>query len=59
MQDNIVYRLELTDKEYKFLESLKNELYDKLSNMKIMYLERFQMIDLATYLLIMIKSNKN
>lgn len=33
MQDNIVYRLELTDKEYEFIENLKNELYDKLSKM--------------------------
>ena len=33
MQDNIVYRLELTDKEYEFIENLRNELYDKLSKM--------------------------
>lgn len=33
MQDNIVYKLELTDEEYKFIESLRNELYDKLSKM--------------------------
>ena len=33
MQDNIVYRLELTDKEYEFIENLINELYDKLSKM--------------------------
>ena len=33
MQDNIVYRLELTDKEYQFIENLRNELYDKLSKM--------------------------
>ena len=25
MQDNIVYRLELTDKEFKYLEDLKQE----------------------------------
>lgn len=33
MQDNIIYRLELTDKEYEFIENLRNELYDKLSKM--------------------------
>ena len=33
MQDNIVYRLELTDKEYEFIENLRNKLYDKLSKM--------------------------
>lgn len=33
MQDNIVYKLELTEEEYKFIESLRNELYDKLSKM--------------------------
>ena len=33
MQDNIVYRLELIDKEYQFIENLRNELYDKLSKM--------------------------
>ena len=33
MQDNIVYRLELTDKEYEFIENLRKELYDKLSKM--------------------------
>ena len=33
MQDNIVYRLELTDKEYEFIENLRNELYDKFSKM--------------------------
>ena len=33
MLDNIVYKLELTDEEYKFIESLRNELYDKLSKM--------------------------
>ena len=31
MQDNIVYRLELTDKEFEFIENLRKELYDKLS----------------------------
>ena len=33
MQDNIVYRLELTNEEYEFIENLRNELYDKLSKM--------------------------
>ena len=33
MQYNIVYRLELTDKEYEFIENLRKELYDKLSKM--------------------------
>ena len=33
MQDNIVYKLELTNKEYEFIENLRNELYDKLSKM--------------------------
>ena len=33
MQDNIVYRLELNDKEYEFIENLRTELYDKLSKM--------------------------
>ena len=33
MQDNIVYRLELTNKEYEYLENIKNELYNKLSKM--------------------------
>ena len=32
MQDNkIVYRLELTDKEYEYLEKLRNELIERLS----------------------------
>ena len=31
MQDNIVYRLELTDKEFKYLEDLKQEYYNKLN----------------------------
>ena len=30
MQDNIIYRLELTDEQYKFLEQIKNEYIDKL-----------------------------
>ena len=33
MQDNIVYRLELTDKEFEFIENLRKELYNKLSKM--------------------------
>ena len=33
MQYNIVYRLELTNEEYEFIENLRNELYDKLSKM--------------------------
>lgn len=33
MQDKIIYRLELTNEEYKFIENLRNELYDKLSKM--------------------------
>ena len=33
MQDSIIYRLELTDKEFEFIEYLRKELYDKLSKM--------------------------
>ena len=33
MQDNIVYRLELTNEEYEFIENLRKELYGKLSKM--------------------------
>ena len=33
MQDNIIYRLELTNEEYEFIENLRKELYDKLSKM--------------------------
>ena len=33
MQDNIVYRLELTNEEYKILEDLQKELYNKFSKM--------------------------
>lgn len=33
MQDNIVYRLELTDEEYKYVENLKKEYYARLSKM--------------------------
>ena len=34
MQDNEkIYRIELTNEEYDFLENLRNELYHKLSKM--------------------------
>ena len=33
MQDKIVYRLKLTDKEYKYLENLKQEYHNKLNKM--------------------------
>lgn len=33
MQDNIVYRLELTNEEYNILENLQKELYNKFSKM--------------------------
>ena len=35
MNDNNekIYRIELTNEEYEFLENLRNELYDKLSKM--------------------------
>ena len=33
MQDNIVYKLELTNEEYEFMDNLRKELYDKLSKM--------------------------
>ena len=34
MQDNeIVYRIELNNEEYKILENLQKELYNKLSKM--------------------------
>ena len=33
MQDNIVYRLELTNEEYKILEDLQKELYNNFSKM--------------------------
>lgn len=34
MQDNnTIYKLELTDKEYEYLDNIKNELYNKLSKM--------------------------
>ena len=33
MQDNIVYKLELTNEEYKILENLQKELYNKFYKM--------------------------
>lgn len=33
MRDNIVYRLELTNEEYKILEDLQKELYNNFSKM--------------------------
>ena len=33
MQDNIIYRLELANEEYEFIENFRKELYDKLSKM--------------------------
>ena len=33
MQDNIVYKLELTGEEYKHIEKAKQEYYSKLSKM--------------------------
>ena len=33
MQDNIVYRLELTNEEYRILENLQKELYNSFSKM--------------------------
>ena len=33
MQDNIVYKLELTDKEYNYIEKAKQEYFLKLSKM--------------------------
>ena len=41
MQDNIVYRLEFTDKEYEFIENLRDELYGKLSKMSESELREF------------------
>ena len=35
MQDNIVYRLELTNEEYRILENLQKELYNKFSKMNL------------------------
>ena len=33
MQDNIIYRLELTNEEYEILENLQKELYNSFSKM--------------------------
>ena len=41
MQDNIVYRLELTNEEYEFIENLRKELYDKFSKMTKDELKRY------------------
>lgn len=35
MRDTIIYRLELTDEQYEFLEQIKNEYIDKLSKMTL------------------------
>lgn len=35
MQDNIIYRLELTDEQYIFLEQVKKEYVEKLSKMSL------------------------
>ena len=35
MQDNIIYKLELTDEQYMFLEQVKNEYIEKLSKMTL------------------------
>lgn len=35
MQDNIIYKLELTDEQYMFLEQIKNEYIEKLSKMTL------------------------
>ena len=35
MQDNIIYRLELTDEQYKFIEQVKKEYIDKLGKMTL------------------------
>ncbi len=40
MQDNIIYKLELTDEQYEFLEQIKNEYIEKLG--KITLEERLQ-----------------
>ena len=33
MQDNIVYKIELTAEEYEYVESLKKEYYENLRQM--------------------------
>ena len=35
MQDNIIYKLELTDEQYIFLKQVKNEYIEKLSKMTL------------------------
>ena len=35
MQDNIIYRLDLTDEQYIFLEQVKKEYIEKLSKMTL------------------------
>ena len=35
MQDNIIYKLKLTDERYMFVEQLKNEYIEKLSKMTL------------------------
>ena len=35
MQDNIIYKLELTNEQYMFLEQVKNEYIKKLSKMTL------------------------
>ena len=35
MQDKIIYRLELTDEQYLFLEQVKNEYIEKLSKITL------------------------
>ncbi len=35
MQDNIIYKLELTNEQYMFLEQVKNEYIEKLSKMTL------------------------
>lgn len=41
MQDNIVYRLELTNEEYNILENLQKELYNKFSKMNRDEIKRY------------------
>lgn len=35
MQDNIIYKLELTNEQYMLLEQVKNEYIEKLSKMTL------------------------
>ena len=42
MQDSEkIYRIELTNEEYEFIENLRNELYDKLSKMSESELRKY------------------